>query len=86
VSDTPTAASVSEGGSWVFKYYASTTPAAYGVSVKTTSATTTTSAVNATFNVVSAGSSEIAQLVKVIGNLLTTFTKQITALIKALKR
>jgi hypothetical protein len=86
VSDTPTAASVSEGGSWVFKYYASTTPAAYGISVKSSTAVTTTSAVTATFNVVSAGSSEIAQLVKVIGNLLTTFTKQITALIKALKR
>ena len=86
VSDTPTASSTSEGGAWTFKYYASTTPAAYGISVKTSSAATTTSAVTATFNVVSAGSSEIAQLVKVIGNLLTTFTKQITALIKALKR
>ena len=86
VSDTPTASSTSEGGVWTFKYYASTTPAAYGISVKTSSAATTTTAVTATFNVVSAGSSEIAQLVKVIGNLLTTFTKQITALIKALKR
>jgi hypothetical protein len=34
--------------------------------------------------VTSAGASEIAQLVKVIGTLLTTFTKQIAALIKAL--
>jgi trimeric autotransporter adhesin len=85
VGDTLTPTTASVNGAWTVKYYASTTPASYGVSVKATAATTT-DAVSTTFNVVSAGSSEIAQLVKVIGNLLTTFTKQITALIKALKR
>jgi hypothetical protein len=75
----------STDGTWVYKYYASTTPAAYGFSIKKNAATTDTAQI-ANFSVVSAGSSEIAQLVKVIGNLLTTFTKQITALIKALKR
>ena len=75
----------STSGTWVYKYYASTTPAAYGFSIKKNAATTDTAQV-ANFTVVTAGSSEIAQLVKVIGSLLTTFTKQISALIKALKR
>jgi hypothetical protein len=86
VATAPAASDKSVGGVWSYKYYASTTVASYGISVKTSSATVTTGDVTATFSVASAGSSEIAQLVKVIGTLLTTFTKQITALIKALKR
>jgi len=84
VSADPLAADTSLNGAWTYKFYASTTPAAYGISFKTDAAASTTGAVEATFTVATSGSSEIAQLVKVISSLLTTFTKQITALIKAL--
>jgi len=84
VSSEPAAADKSVSGAWTYKFYASTTPAAYGISVKSDKPATTTGAVEATFTVATSDNSEIAQLVKVISSLLTTFTKQITALIKAL--
>jgi hypothetical protein len=66
-----------------YKFVVGQTAGSYTAVVSVPGAATTTTATVAVA-VTSANASEIAQLVKVIGTLLTTFTKQIAALIKAL--
>ncbi len=84
----PTALDKAVAGVKTYKFIVGQTPGKFqavvvvpGIATDALGKTTTLSV-----EVTSTASSEIAQLVKVIGTLLTTFTKQITALIKALKK
>jgi hypothetical protein len=86
VSVDPAYGDVSEGGAWVYKYYASTTPAAYGISVKTTSAATTTGSITAAFTVSAGSGVSNADVLKAIVSLIASINKQIAALQKALLR
>ena len=71
-------------GKLVLKYVVGQTAGTYQAVITVPNAAAASKVVTLPVAVTSAGASEIAQLVKVIGTLLTTFTKQIAALIKAL--
>jgi hypothetical protein len=71
-------------GVLTLKYVVGQTAGTYQAVVSVGNAAAASKVVTLPVTVTSAGASEIAQLVKVIGTLLTTFTKQIAALIKAL--
>ena len=84
----PNAADKAVSGVKTYKFIVGQTAGSFQAIVKVPSIATEALGNTSTlsFAVTSQGASEIAQLVKVIGTLLTTFTKQITALIKALKK
>jgi hypothetical protein len=71
-------------GTWTYTYAVGTTTGNYVASVQLPSATTTLAPQTLQAIITGGSTSDIQALVKVVGTLLTTFTKQIAALIKAL--
>ena len=82
-ADVPNGATAGSG-TWTYTYAVGTTTGNYVASVQLPTAVTTLTPQTLQAIITGGSTSDIQALVKVVGTLLTTFTKQIAALIKAL--